>query len=160
MTSHEAYLFGWVFGRLNAELYPENKEIGGDVVLAAQRPYSASAKVIRDAHALGILKGDLNLQIGEALCEITNVDAPMQGGSEKVQPLEIQGSWQLGYFTGLGKKPLSGAFDIAAARHAKKMTQTELANLIGVDQALVSKWETGKVYPNEKNMAKLKEALL
>ena len=38
MTNREAYVFGWVFGRLNAAAYPQ--EIGGDLTLAAQRPYS------------------------------------------------------------------------------------------------------------------------
>ena len=52
MTNREAYVFGWVFGRINAEV--ENS-IGGDVTLASQRPYTASAKVISDAHRLGLL---------------------------------------------------------------------------------------------------------
>ena len=57
MTNREAYVFGWVFGRLSAEAFPE--DIGGDVVLAAPRPYTANARVISDAHRIGILKGDL-----------------------------------------------------------------------------------------------------
>lgn len=44
MTNREAYVFGWVFGRLNAAAYPQ--EIGGDLTLAAQRPYTALARVI------------------------------------------------------------------------------------------------------------------
>ena len=100
MTSREAYVFGWVFGRLSAEAFPE--EIGGDVALAAPRPYTANARIISDAHRLGILKGDLDRQVGEALCEINSVETPMDGGSEKYQPLEIQGSWQMGYYAGRG----------------------------------------------------------
>ena len=159
MTSREAYVFGWVFGRLNAEAFPQI--VGGDVALAAPRPYSANAKVISDAHRLGLLRGDLDRQVGEALCEITNIEAPMNGGSEKFQPLEIQGAWQMGYFAGKGKRPLSPAeFDIASARKAKKMTQAQLAEAIGVDQPLLSRWESGKVHPNEENVKKLKEILL
>ena len=157
MTNREAYVFGWVFGRLNAEA---KEDIGGDVALAPQRPYAASAKVISDAHRLGLLKGNLDRQVGEALCEITSIDPPMDGGSEKYQPLEIQASWQLGYFAGHAKKPLAEeSFDISAARRAKKLTQAQLAEQMGVDQALVSRWESGKVSPNKDNLAKLKEIL-
>ena len=159
MTNRDAYVFGWVFGRLNAEAFPDS--IGGDITLAAARPYTASAKVISDAHRLGLLRGDLDRQVGEALCEITEIEPPMSGGSEKSQPLEIQGSWQLGFYSGRGNRPLSpGEFDIAAARMRKKMTQTELAEQLGVDQARVSKWESGKVHPNSESLAKLKEILL
>lgn len=159
MTNREAYVFGWVFGRLNAEVFPNS--VGGDVALAPQRPYSSSAKAISDAHRLGLLKGDLDQQIGEALCEIHSIEPPMDGGSEKYQPLEIQGSWQMGYYAGKGKRPLvSDEFDISAARKAKKLTQAQLADQMGVDQALVSRWESGKVSPNKDNLAKLKEILL
>ena len=159
MTNREAYVFGWVFGRLSIEAFPE--EIGGDVALAAARPYTANARIISDAHRLGLLTGDLDRQVGEALCEITSIDPPMEGGSEKYQPLEIQGSWQLGYFAGKGKRPLAEEkLDIAAARKAKKLTQDQLAEQMGVDQALISRWESGKVSPNKDNLAKLKEILL
>ena len=159
MTNREAYVFGWVFGRLSIEAFPE--EIGGDVALAAARPYTANARIISDAHRLGLLTGDLDRQVGEALCEITSIDPPMEGGSEKYQPLEIQGSWQLGYFAGKGKRPLAEEkLDIAAARKAKKLTQDQLAEQMGVDQALISRWESGKVSPNKDNLSKLKEILL
>ena len=158
MTNREAYVFGWVFGRIYAEAFPT--EIGGDVALAAPRPYTANARIISDAHRIGILKGDLDKQVGEALCEIDSIDPPMDGGSEKYQPLEIQGSWQMGYYAGRGMRPLTQAeFDISAARRAKKITQAQLAEKMGVDQALVSRWESGKVSPNKDNLAKLKEIL-
>ena len=159
MTNREAYVFGWVFGRLNAEAFPNS--VGGDVALAPQRPYSSSAKAISDAHRLGLLKGDLDQQIGEALCEIHSIEPPMDGGSEKYQPLEIQGTWQMGYYAGKGKRPLTEEkLDIAAARKAKKLTQDQLAEQMGVGQALVSRWESGKVSPNKENLARLRELLL
>lgn len=158
MTSREAYVFGWVFGRLNAEVFPD--EIGPDPWEACGRPYSCSAQVLSSAHEKGILSGDLDLQIGEALSEINNIEPEMDGGTEKVQPLELQGSWQLGYYAGKGKRPLASAeFDIAAARRAKKMTQAQLAETVGVDQAVISRWESGKVSPNGENLKKLKEIL-
>ena len=158
MTNREAYVFGWVFGRISAEAVPT--EIGGDVALAAHRPYSANARIISDAQRLGILTGDLDKQVGEALCEIDSIDPPMAGGSEKYQPLEIQGSWQMGYYAGRGRLPLAAEkLDISAARRAKKLTQAQLAEQMGVDQALVSRWESGKVSPNKSNLARLKEIL-
>ena len=76
------------------------------------------------------------------------------------QPLELQGSWQLGYYAGKGKRPLATAeFDISNARRARKMTQAQLADAIGMDQAMISRWESGKVTPNKESMKKLKEIL-
>ena len=159
MTNREAYVFGWVFGRLCTAAGKE--EIGGDISLAAARPYTANARVISDAQRVGILRGDLDRQVGEALCEINQIEPPMEGGSEKCQPLEIQGSWQMGYFAGKCNRPLAESeFDIAAARKAKGITQAQLAEQMGVDQALVSRWESGKVKPNRDNLERLKQLLL
>ena len=151
MTTRESYVFGWVYGRLSPD---------GDTALAAMRPYSANAQAISAAHRAGTLKGDLDKEVGAALCQIDDVEAPMQGGSEKVQPLENQSSWQLGYYAGRAGKPLTGDFDIAAARKKKGLTQAQLAEMIGVDQALVSRWESGRVKPNAESMQKLREVLL
>ena len=38
MTNREAYVFGWVFGRINAEVFPG--EIGPDPWEACMRPYT------------------------------------------------------------------------------------------------------------------------
>ena len=158
MTSREAYVFGWVFGRLNAEAFPD--EIGPDPWEACMRPYTCNALIISKAHENGLLNADLDDQIGEALSEINNIEPEMDGETEKVQPIEIQGSWQLGYYAGKGKRPLAASeFDIAAARKSKKMTQEQLAEAMGVRQAVISRWESGKVSPNKENLAKLKEIL-
>ena len=39
------------------------------------------------------------------------------------------------------------------------VTQAQLADAMGVDQAVISRWESGKVSPNAENLAKLKELL-
>lgn len=39
------------------------------------------------------------------------------------------------------------------------LTQAQLADVIGVDQAVVSRWKSGKVSPNAENMKKLKGLL-
>ena len=157
MTNREAYVFGWVFGRLNAE---SRQEIGGDFESACAHPYSGNAKVISDANRLHLLTPDIDAQITEALAEISNIEPHIKNGSEEFQPLEIQGSWQLGYYAGKSKRPLAReAFDIAAARKAKGITQAQLADAMGVDQPMISRWESGKVSPNKENLAKLKEIL-
>ena len=158
MTSREAYVFGWVFGRLTAAALPD--AIGGDIGLAAARPYSALARVIADAHRLHLLTGDLDRQIGTALCEIDSIDLPEKGGSEKYQPLELQGPWYLGYFAGRDGNALAPPeFDIAAARKAKGWTQAQLAEQMGVDQAVISRWESGKVHPRDETIRQLKAIL-
>lgn len=68
--------------------------------------------------------------------------------------------WQLGVYHARSGKPLAAAeFDISTARRARKMTQAQLAEAMGVDQAVISRWESGKVSPNAENLAKLKEIL-
>lgn len=160
MTNREAYVFGWVFGRLVKAAEEQSKEIDGGIIEPATRPYSANARIIFNAHTEKILTKELDMQIGEALCEIKNVSPPMEGGSEKVQPMGIRGQWFFGYYAGLGKYPLAEeSFDISTARKSRKMTQQQLADSMGVDQALVSRWESGRVSPNKDNLAKLKEIL-
>ena len=39
------------------------------------------------------------------------------------------------------------------------VTQAQLADAMGVDQAVISRWESGRVSPNAENLAKLKELL-
>ena len=157
MTSMEAYVMGWVFGRLTAAA---SSDIGGDLFLACQRPYSALARIMAAAHRQGLMTANLDAEIGSALADIDCIEPPMSGGSEACQPLERQGSWQLGYYAGKSGRPCSSVrFDIAAARRAKGMTQGELADAMGVDQPVISRWEAGKVDPTEENIAKLKELL-
>ena len=40
-----------------------------------------------------------------------------------------------------------------------ELTQAQLADAMGVDQAVISRWESGRVGPNAENLAKLKELL-
>lgn len=153
ITTREAYVLGWVFGRISAE--STKREIGGPIEWAAQRPFNGLGKIISAAHQSHLLTPELEDQIGKALNEITQ--CPEE--PEKVQPLENQCSWDLGYYAGKFKRPLSGAFDIAQTRRAKGITQEQLANIVGVDQALISRWESGKISPNAENLQKLKDAL-
>lgn len=42
-------------------------------------------------------------------------------------------------------------------RKKYNLTQKELANLIEVDRSTISKWESGELLPNRKNLRKLAE---
>lgn len=48
---------------------------------------------------------------------------------------------------------------ITQHRKAKGYSQTELAKILGVSQVTVTHWETGKVFPQGKNLMKLSEVL-
>lgn len=51
------------------------------------------------------------------------------------------------------------AANIRVARDSAGLTQRQLAELLGVDQMLVSKWERGKHSPSRENFEALAEAL-
>lgn len=155
MTNREYFVMGWIFGTVTRA--DNGSNIGGDAALAVMRPFAAQAQIITKAQQKGLLTGDLDRQIGEAMMEIANIPDEIP---EPTPPMEMQGAWQIGYFQGRGGLPLAReSFDIAAARKAKRMTQAQLADQMGVDQALVSRWESGKVTPNKDNLRRLKEIL-
>lgn len=155
MTAREAYVLGWCFGSIIRESGDDH--IGGDFTLAAQRPYSASAKIIAEASRRGILKESFDRQIAEAMSEITSLPDTQP---EPYLPLELQGSWQMGYFAGKAGTALAQEeFDIKSARKEKHMTQAQLADAMGVGQDQVSRWESGKVKPSKPNLEKLKHLL-
>lgn len=155
MTTREYFVMGWIFGVITRADGGSN--IGGDVTLAVMRPFYAQAQIISKAQQKGLLTGDLDQQIGEAMVEITSIPDEIP---EQAPPMEMQGAWQIGYFQGRSGLPLAReSFDISAARKAKHLTQAQLADLMGVDQALVSRWESGKVSPNKSNLERLKEIL-
>lgn len=156
MTLRESFVLGWIFGSITHA--DGGSDIGGDVTLAVMRPFTAQAQIISRAQQKGLLIGELDQQIMEAMGEINTIPDEIP---EPVPAMELQGAWQMGYYQGKGGKPLAReSFDIAAARKAKRMTQAQLADRMGVDQALVSRWEGGKVSPNKSNLEKLKEILL
>ena len=70
-----------------------------------------------------------------------------------VIPLELQGIFLMGYNHGNDKTKL------VTKRKAKKITQTQLADLIGATQKDVSRWEQGIVKPSTDTLIKLSQAL-
>ena len=101
----------------------------------------------------------MDQKIGTAFEEITWVDEQQP---ESVQPLEVQGSWQIGYYHARAGKPLAppaDSLDIEGRRRAKKLSQAQLAELVGVTQAQISRWEKGQAQPSAENRKRLMEIL-
>jgi tellurite methyltransferase len=46
---------------------------------------------------------------------------------------------------------------LAVYRKNKRMTQFDVAKILGVTDSLISKWETGKVMPTNEELVKLTE---
>jgi DNA-binding XRE family transcriptional regulator len=157
MTNRDAYIFGWVYGRICAELKDQTE---GNIQLAAMRPYSASGGIITKASRAGILKGDLDQLVMEALCQITPTEECDKSGHEAVQPRGNQGSWCLGYYRGKSKSalpPADDGLDIKRERLKRGMTQAQLAEALGTSQEVISRWESGTKTPSEKSLEKLRE---
>lgn len=156
MTAREAFVFGYIFGTLRRADGP-NSKLGGDFAAACARPYSGSAKVVLEANRKGLLTEDIDRKIMEAMSEIHNCP---DEHPEPVQPLELQSEWQRGYYCAMSGAPLPPeTIDLAALRRSKHLTQTQLADLLGVNQDQISRWESGKTKPNKANLAKIKEVL-
>lgn len=51
------------------------------------------------------------------------------------------------------------AQDIASARKRKGLTQSQLAEIVGISQSAVTDWERGKNKPTAENLEKLREVL-
>lgn len=153
MTTREATVFGWIYGRIERRLQDYDKS-GFKVGQAAEYPLAGFGAIHAEAMRQHALSDQDVEEIMQASWEIESVD------DDGRLLLPQQGAWQLGYFKGKAGQPLPRAdLDIKAARAAKKMTQGQLAELIGVDQAVVSRWESGAVKPNAANLARLREIL-
>lgn len=155
MTHRDAYIFGWVYGRIAEEI-----QDGHDMSLMGERPYSANATIIQKARQMHKMRGELEHDVMEALNLINDIEEP-QGGLEPVKPLPIQGSWHFGCIAGQIRYPIRAdyAFNITGLRRKKDMTQQQLADALGVTQELVSQWEAGELAPDEKDMQELHKVL-
>lgn len=158
MTHREAYVFGWVYGKIDMALYTKTGKGVPGITDPASRPLTASTMAIQAGTREGVM-GGLDPQIAAAYAEITYLD---DAQPEPAQPLEVQGSWQIGYYHARAGKPLAppaDSLDIEGRRRAKKLSQAQLAQLVGVTQAQISRWEKGQAQPTEDNKRKLLEAL-
>lgn len=158
MTNDEAYTFGWVYGYLTKA----GAKTSIPFEIACARPYMASAGIVANASIKHLLTPDRQKALADAFSRITSMADTDKSGAEKTQSLPMQGTWQMGYYRGLGGQPLppaSKTFDIAERRKAKGMTQAQLASAMGVLQSNVSRWESGVVTPNNDTLDRLHKIL-
>ena len=157
MTNREAYVMGWVYGYLYRVMgYPVDFDRTGNAFAdAAGDPSKGFVLIHQQAAARGVLTDDVAAALAAALAEVSDTpyEAPL--------PLPVQGSWQLGYYKALGGSPLPPAlaFDIKSRRQAKGWTQARLADEMGVEQAQISRWETGVNKPNNDTLRRIQELL-
>ncbi len=161
MTNRDAYIFGWVFGRTKAEIEKAGGHVNDDLGICASNPNRASGKILHRASNMRLLHlgSKFDEDIGKALCQLEEIPDPDEG----LQPIDVRNSWTLGYYKGIYCEPLPAAekkpFDIETRRREKKLSQAQLAELVGVTQAQVSRWEKGQAQPGEENRKKLMEVL-
>lgn len=155
MSIREAYLLGWVYGLLTQAIKEDTRPD-----LAAPTPYSSLARIFKRAREKSVIYNELEKQIAAALEKINCCEITLDKDSEKIQPLEFQGRWLIGYFRGLYSKPLPDMqIDIKAMRKQKGLSQSALARQLGIAQTVVSKWETGKSKPSQIMLDKLQSIL-
>lgn len=159
MTKHEAYMYGWVFGRLETALEAVGTydRTGFKMEQAAMRPMTGNALILAAAAREHLLKGELDRQIASALNEISADDLPSDA-VEPVVPEELQGSWMLGRYQGATGR-FKTSYDIAGKRKDKGLSQAELARQLGTTQSAISRWENGTVQPSAESLEKIKEIL-
>lgn len=155
MKKHEAYILGWLYGRI-ARTMPDY-DTAAKMQLAAMRPLTGFAAVHQAAIAAGTLTKDVRQAIASATDELSDA---VVSGAEEVIPLDQQGSWQMGYYCAKAGHPIPPTeLDIRSLRKAAGMTQQQLADIIGVTQTMVARWETGRAKPSTKNVQRIKELL-
>lgn len=155
INSRNAYLLGYVWGTIDKALGDTYDKTGEKFESACKDAYMAVFEINEAAFEAHALTEPIKDIIGDCFWEI---------GVEQLHdraPLDAERTamWQLGVYHARAGRPITPKWNIADARKEKGMTQAQLAEAVGVDQAVISKWESGKVKPNEESMKKLREAL-
>ena len=160
MAHRQAYLFGWIYGYLAKTLDIEDYDPRGEKVSkAVMYPLAGFAQIHQKAISEKTITPDVLKTLSKALEEIVDLDDLDENNTGKPISLELQGSWFLGYYHAKSGNARVPKYDIAARRKIKGLTQEQLAEKLGVDQALISRWERDIINPSEENLSKLKEIL-
>lgn len=161
MTTKSAYAMGWIYGRLSLALdTPATQGVWKTLRMdeACGRPYTGFAIIHRKARDAGVITDEIAEQIGRVASEVPPDDS--QDGVEKVMSLPLQGSYQLGYYKGQSGAayPVSDTA-LTEKRKAKKLTQAQLAEMVGVDQSYISRIEQGMLKPDKELLDKINKVL-
>lgn len=157
MTNTSVAILGWIYGRLEA-LIDKGDASSMRSAQAMMRPVTGFAEIHARALNNHVMTKSVEKDITRLLAEVDLDEMLEQGDPEQVIPLEQQGIWSLAYSRGRLNTPLSFGYDIQKERKKAGMTQTELAQAVGVSQAAVAKWEKWSA-PNDAMMEKIKEAI-
>lgn len=154
MTNRDAYVFGWIYGHIAKNLPESKKPTAGSINQAMTSPMLGFGDIINTGmkHISGFFEDS---EVAAAASELpSDIPANIQTNAEE------QSNWSLGYHHGIAGVEIQPAtFDIAEKRRRKKMTQEDLARAMGVDRAVISRWEHGVNKPNNSNLEKLKKIL-
>ena len=107
MTHATIFVYGYIFGLI--------KQTAPDVLTAndfercAMYPTTETARIISKAHTLRKVTPDLDRKLAAAFSQITELD---EEAAHRVQPIELQGSWQRGYYAAMAGNPLNSWLDL------------------------------------------------
>lgn len=148
-SEYEAYRLGYAYGSVARVLPEAAEELAAG---AAKRPRCGLAKIIGVARERGVMTKALTWRLGKITVGVSMRDDAQDQSADK------QGQWQMGYLAALNGTPYYDA-DLRLAREDAGLSQQELAEIIGVKQSNISRWERGHVQPTQRNMDRLRSAL-
>ncbi|WP_291243955.1 helix-turn-helix transcriptional regulator [Fournierella sp.] len=154
MTHATIFVYGYIFGIIK-QAAPDALT-ANDFERCAMSPTTETARVISKMHSMRKITPDMDRKIAAAFAQITEFD---EQDAHRLQPVELQGSWQRGYYAAINGQPLSAWGEITAARKAKGWSQAQLAEALDVSQAYISAVESGTRNATAEMTAKAKEVL-
>jgi DNA-binding XRE family transcriptional regulator len=138
------YNLGKVYG-LAERAIPEPLRSPEKKKLLSESPMTYLAEIIKLLIENQKLSPTLDEDIRELLDDVDD-DTPAH------LPIDVQGRWWLGYNAA---RPTNYDKGITAARKRNKLTQMQLAEAIGTNQRVVSRWENGLSKPSAEFLSKM-----
>lgn len=149
MTKNDVMCLGWAYGYLS-----DFREVSSEVVaMACMRPLYGLTQLINKMK----MSSEINSEMDEVLTEILSGVNTTDKNMDSVISLEFQGIWWLAYYRGKAGAPLK--FNIAERRKQMGLTQNDLAEQLGVTQAMISRWENDVVDPSPGYAERLRQIL-
>lgn len=149
-NTHNMYLMGQIYGALADAGAPGTHDINAEIFPAK----SLFIALIRTPKRLICPK--LDFLISELMEEISPEDIDELIKNPKPSAMELRVAW----FRGYDNRSLANVKPpLARLREKKGLTQNDLAELIGVPQNTIARWESGAVIPREKSVEKLAKVL-
>lgn len=122
---------------------------------ACMYPYRVYGQLILRVAQNRTMTSDLQDKI-QSLSDFLDLD-DMSNFSDVCLPSSLQGEFFIGYYAGYKTKKGKSLFCLF--RKQSGLTQSQLADKLGVSQVAVARWETGKASPSEENLQKLCDIL-